>query len=281
MRTFSVSLLLALLSALTGCDDSPSEAFSLSFAASVGDQDFTCGQRYTGLGTSSDQALTVRELRLFVHDVRLVTASGDEVSLELDENGVTQTADVAYLDFVDGSTSGCEGDAATRFQVDGMAPAGDYVGVRFRVGVPFEQNHQDASIAEAPLNLSAMFWAWQSGYKFIRIDGETDGLPAWRFHLGSTGCEGDATAGGVTSCAAPNRPEIELMDFDPTSDAILLDLDALLSEVDLDTQTVDTPPGCMAGATDPDCAPYFQALGLPFGGDAGVARAFRVAEGVR
>jgi hypothetical protein len=47
--------------------------------------------------------------------------------------------------------------------------------------------------------------------------------------------------------------------------------------VDLDTQTENTPPGCMSGAGDPDCLGYFEALGLAHGSaGAGVQRVFSV-----
>lgn len=269
--------LAAPLALISACDDGAStEPVSLAFAASVGDQAFVCGQTFTGLGTSGDQSLTIRDARLFVHDIRLVDADGEEVPLELDEDAF-QHDGLAYIDFADSSIEGCEGNPETRLVVNGTAPAGDYVGVRFTVGVPFGVNHADASVAASPLNITDMFWAWQSGYKFVRIDGASTGLPAWRFHLGSTGCMGDPAAGGVTSCAAPNRVSVSLMNMDPATDTIRMDIAELLSTVDLDTQTVDTPPGCMSGAGDPDCLGYFEALGLPHGAmPAGSQRVFRV-----
>ena len=270
--------LLAPLAFVSACDDAPArEPISLAFAATVGDEPFVCGQTFTGLGASADQSLTIRDARMYVHNVRLVTREGDEVALRLDEDAF-QHDGLAYIDFADSGIAGCEGNPETRLVINGTAPAGDYVGVRFTMGVPLETNHDDASIAASPLNITDMFWAWQSGYKFLRVDGASVGLPAWRFHLGSTGCEGaDPAAGMVTSCAAPNRVEVSLMDMDPATDTILLDLGALVDSVDLDTQTVDTPPGCMSGATDPDCLGYFEALGLPHGAmAAGTQRVFRV-----
>jgi uncharacterized repeat protein (TIGR04052 family) len=269
--------LLAPLSLLSACDDAPSsETVSLAFAASVGDQPFVCGQTFTGLGSGSDQSLTIRDARLYVHNVRLVNNRGAEVALELDEDAF-QHDGLAYIDFADSSIEGCEGNPETRLVINGTAPAGNYVGVRFTVGVPFEANHADASVAASPLNVTDMFWAWQSGYKFIRIDGASTGLPAWRFHLGSTGCEGDPMAGGVTSCMAGNRVEVALNDMDPATNTIRLDIAALLDSVDLDTQTENTPAGCMSGAGDPDCLGYFESLGLAHGAmGAGTQRVFSV-----
>jgi uncharacterized repeat protein (TIGR04052 family) len=269
--------LLAPLALVGACDDAaPRQDVSLTFRATMGSETFACGQPFTGLGVTGDQTLTVRDARMYVHDVRLVTAEGDEVALELGENAF-QHEGIAYLDFADSNDTGCEGNPETRLVVEGSAPEGDYVGVRFTVGMPFEQNHQEASVAASPLNITDMFWAWQSGYKFIKLDGASTGVPTWRFHLGSTGCVGDPMAGGVTSCTAPNRFEVELMGMDLAADSIRFDIAELVSEVNLDTFTPETPPGCMSGAMDPDCTAYFEALGLPHASSpAGVQRVFTV-----
>ena len=261
----------------SACDaDSARQPVTLTFNATFGSDPFVCGSLATGLGATGDQSLTIRDVRLYVHDVRLVNASGDEVPLELDENPF-QHETVAYLDFANSNDVGCEGNPETRTVIEGTAPEGDYVGVRFTVGLPSEVNHSDASIASSPLNITDMFWAWQSGYKFIKLDGASTGVPTWRFHLGSTGCVGDPMAGGVTSCTAPNRFDVELMGMDLAADSIRFDIAELVSDVDLDTFTPETPPGCMSGAMDPDCTEYFEALGLPHASSpAGVQRVFTV-----
>lgn len=261
----------------SACDaDSARQPVTLTFNATFGSDPFVCGSLATGLGATGDQSLTIRDVRLYVHDVRLVNASGDEVPLELDENPF-QHETVAYLDFANSNDVGCEGNPETRTVIEGTAPEGDYVGVRFTVGLPSEVNHSDASIASSPLNITDMFWSWQSGYKFIRIDGASAALPDWRFHLGSTGCVGNPALGVVTTCAATNDSDVELADMDLVADSIRLDVAELLSDTDLDTNAVDTPPGCMSNADDPDCTPYFEALGIAHGASpAGSQRVFSV-----
>ena len=268
---------LAPLALVSACDDSaPPQDVSLTFRATMGSDTFACGQLFSDLGVSGDQSLTIRDARLYVHNVRLVNAAGDEVAMTLTENAFQHT-DVAYLDFADSTDAGCEGNPETRLVIEGTAPEGDYVGVRFTVGLPFEANHSDASIAASPLNITDMFWSWQSGYKFLRLDGASADLPSWRFHLGSTGCVGDPMAGGVTGCTATNDFEVELSDMDLATDRIRVDIAELLSDADLNSFTPDTPQGCMSGATDPDCTPYFEALGIAHGSSpAGSQRTFSV-----
>jgi hypothetical protein len=76
---------------------------------------------------------------------------------------------------------------ATFFTI--KAPAGDYKGVRFEVAVPKDLNHRDASTVPMPLGLeSGMFWAWNPGYIFFRLEGKVmvDGKQQpWLLHMGT------------------------------------------------------------------------------------------------
>jgi uncharacterized repeat protein (TIGR04052 family) len=241
---------------------------SLRVAAVVGTEPFACGRTYHGLGATGTD-WDPSDFRLYVHDLRLLGADGREVPLELDEDGVWQHAGVALLDFEDGSGGCANGTAATHATLDGRAPAGEYRGVRFRIGVPFASNHADASVAAPPLDVSGLFWDWLAGYKFVRIEGRSTGLPTgWNVHLGSTGCDGDRQ-GHVSGCAQENVPEVTLTGFDPETQPIRADLAALLASADLDANTPTTPPGCMSSPGDPECAQIFPRLGLPYDASSG------------
>lgn len=236
----------------------------LTFEGLVGGEPAACGGVYDGVGTSATE-LTLLDYRFYVHDVRLVTDDGREVPLDLIEDGEWQHAGVALLDFENGD--GCDsGTEPTNTLVRGTVEEdATFTGVRFRLGVPFELNHADASTAPAPLNYTSMFWSWNAGYKFLRIEGRTTGLPdGWRVHLGSTGCEGDGR-GNVTECLADNIAEVDLTGFDPDASTIVADLANLLSDSDLDTDA-GGPPGCMSGTDDPECLTVFHALGLAYQG---------------
>ena len=140
-----------------------------------------------------------------------------------------------------------------------------------------------------------MFWTWQSGYKFLKLDMATAGLPlapmakdtttptitakmddmmkgpnGWSLHLGSTGCaSASETTGPAAECANPNRIAVALAGFAPGKSVMVIDPAALLAGSDVDINTPDTAPGCMSGGDDPDCADVMARLGLPFGGAAG------------
>ena len=232
----------------------------IRFVAKVGTQPFSCGTTYAGLGLSNT-SYQPKDLRFYVHDIRLVSHEGDAVKFDLANDGAFQKDGIALLDFEDATGLCSNGTAATHTQLTGSLPQNHYHLLKFTLGVPFAQNHQDATTALAPLNNSGMWWNWNGGYKFMRIDGNTTGLPGGHnLHLGSTGCVDDGN-GGVSSCDRPNRPEVSLTGFDPLATTIVIDYAAVVAASDLATNG-GGPPGCMSGTADPECGPVFDRLGI-------------------
>lgn len=249
---------------------------ALRFAAKVGTDNFACGATYA-LGTPRTQ-YQPRDLRFYVSELTLVTDEGTAVPFVLTADGAFQDEGLALLDFENGTGECANGTAPTHTTLVGSAPGDHYVALEFTVGVPFAQNHQDATAAPAPLNSTAMFWNWLGGYKFLRIDGVTTGLPmGHNLHVGSTGCVAGATPNSVASCSTPNRARIALTGFDAETSVVTLDLAALFEGTNLDTNVALSAPGCMSAGTDTDCAVPFAHLGLPFGTTAAVPQtAFRL-----
>ncbi|AKF04835.1 MbnP family copper-binding protein [Sandaracinus amylolyticus] len=225
------------------------------FVPRVGSEAFDCESTYT-MGSPAVLASPV-DFRFYVHDVRLVDARGEEVALAMSEDDF-QHMGVALIDFEDATGTCDSGDAETRDTIRGTVPAGDYVGLRFRIGVPFALNHADLTSLPSPLNRTSLFWSWRGGHLFFSGVTRTAGdAPNTHFtHVGSTMCSGDPAMGmPVTGCARPNRPSIDLDGFDPESDAIIVDLAEVKADVD-----VATGAGCHS-FTDA-CAFPFDALGL-------------------
>jgi len=239
---------------------------SIRFALRVGDQDATCDQSYDGVG-ASDATVSLRDLRFYVSNVRLLDADGAETPVALTQDDTWQYESVALLDFEDASGECGEGTTTeTNDVVVGTVPAGEYTGVRFELGVPFELNHLDVD-APPPLNDVAMFWAWASGHKFLRID-LTNENPApdngWFIHLGSQGCESGAPVEPPTEpCGRPGLPTITLDGFDAASNLIVGDIARLVADEDVNLDTPMSAPGCMSFAPDAnECDDLFPHLGL-------------------
>lgn len=258
-----VVLVAALALAVIGCGDDTNKDVTITFAAMVGGVPFVCGDTYDSLG-ANDTSLQISDFRFFVQSVELKNDAGDYVPVTLSDND-WQAEGTTLLDFEDKCNElGTEPMNAT---VTGSVPEGSYDGIRFKMGVPFEANHDNPATAPSPLNLTSMQWNWQGGYKFLRVDSGSFSMADWRMHLGSTMCDGDPVSGGTTMCGAPNRVDVEFASFDPDNDGIVADLAALVDGAALDENQAETPVGCMAGPTDGDCAPLFDNLGLPFGGE--------------
>lgn len=137
-----IPLTLVAAAALLACgDEAASDAtpVTVQFQATVGGAPFACGATYPAFGPFAGP-VQVGDLRLYVHDLALLTAAGEAVPLALAADGHWQSERLAYLDFEDGTGRCQNGTAATRTEVRGTAPAGTYVGLRFTVGVPFDLN---------------------------------------------------------------------------------------------------------------------------------------------
>ena len=107
--------------------------------------------------------------------------------------------------------------------------------IRFTLGVPFEVNHLNPIHQPSPLNLSSMFWVWQTGHKFMRIELATNN-EQWLFHLGSTGCQSTSVMRPPKQqCRYPNRFTFDLPITEQNDGDLWLNMDlaALLSNVDL------------------------------------------------
>ncbi len=240
---------------------------SIRFALRVGDQDAHCNESYDAVG-SSGATVSFRDLRFYVSGVRLLDGEGNETPVELTQDGTWQYENVALLDFEDASGECAEGtNEALNDVVVGTVPAGEYTGVRFELGVPFELNHADAAVAPPPLNEAAMFWVWAAGYKFLRIDITNENAPpddAWFIHLGSENCvSGAPTEPPTEACGRPGLPTITLDGFDPATQTIVGDIAALVAGEDVNADTPDSAPGCMSFTVDEnECDQLFPALGL-------------------
>ncbi len=241
---------------------------AIHFQAQINGKPFSCNASYPEIGTSHSN-IKPKDFRFYVNHVRLVDAAGNEFPVTMQEGTDWQADDTALLDFEDGTGQCINGTPETNDSVRGTVVSGHaWRALRFSLGVPFAVNHLELTSLPSPLNLTSMNWVWNAGHKFARIEFASDGQPRGYFvHLGSTGCMPNTTKTTVpTSCAQPNRPEVEIRDFDPSKEVVIADLAALLKDTNVDINQPHTPNGCMSSTDDTDCIGIFAHLGLPFGG---------------
>lgn len=259
-RSLAAKGLAGLLASLALTAPVAAQNTTLRFSAEINGASFECGRSYS-LGKTG-QTITPSDLRVFVSEVEFIRTDGQRIPFRLTQDQTWQTSTVGLLDFENGQGPCSNGTPATNTVLRGDLPAGEYRALRFSIGVPFELNHADPTVAPSPLNSTAMFWNWQGGYKFIRFD--TPGFP---LHLGSTQCAA-ATRTSVPSapCGQPNRIDVLLEAFDVRRDTVVLDLGRVLQGTDMSANTPRTQPGCMSFPGDADCPAVMGALGLPYDG---------------
>jgi uncharacterized repeat protein (TIGR04052 family) len=230
----------------------------LRFRAAVGDAVFACGGVHV---SSTGVSFTPADLRLFVQDPTLLTAAGHEQPIQLDVRAPWQLEDVALLDFEDASGGCLAGTRELNVEVTGQVPVGDYRGLAFTNGVPEADNHADPTRLAPPLQAGSMSWGWLLGFRFLMAEvaatgaGSDAGAPGSALlHLGSTACSGSPNAGGI-ACNKPNRNRVRLPDFDPDSDAVVVDIARLFVDTDLSQVTTCHSSG-------EQCAAFFERAGL-------------------
>ena len=244
--------------------DVSSQPVSIQFDVRLEGTEVGCGT-YPWSGVPGE--LTIGDLRLYVSQISLIDGSGMLWPVSLTQDGLWQHQDLVLLDFED-ATGSCvsTGTVETNTIAAGSVESpGPFTGIVFDLGVPESLNHQDATTAPSPLNLPAMFWGWQYGYKFVGIDLMAGAAP-WFVHIGSTGCvSSDPLSPPDTSCSLQNRSRIRIEGGDPLSSVVSLDLGALLAGADLESDAAGSPPGCMSFPEDvAECSPIFSNLGLDY-----------------
>ncbi|MEL6544426.1 MAG: MbnP family copper-binding protein [Myxococcota bacterium] len=241
-------------------------SFDLEVSLLVSGVEARCSTQLDEVGLNSLSA-ELADARFYLSAIEARNDEGRWIPVELEQDGKWQYENVVLLDFEDGQGS-CASSGTTDMnsRVRGRLPDADYDRLRFSVGVPFELNHLDDASAPAPLNSPGMFWAWQDGYKFLRLDWTPNSSSRWNFHLGSRGCDngGQPNSAPPVRCDRPNRPRIELGGFGESS-TLRVDAGALVKHSALDSNLAGSPPGCMSSPSEPsDCEPVYEALGIDF-----------------
>ncbi|MEE2755496.1 MAG: MbnP family copper-binding protein [Myxococcota bacterium] len=226
-------------------------AVEIAFSVNAGGAPFQCGQAVADLGTERT-TVAMTDMRFYVHDIAFIDEDGRAQPIRLNDDGIWQKDGVALLDFEDGCANGT---TQMNSRIRGTTTDGPYTGLRFRIGIPNQLNSPQTVLENrgSPLNQASLFWSWRSGYKFMRIDADSN---AFRFHLGSVGCDDDF------NCQFENIPTILLSDFTWQTQTVTLDLDDLLEGTNLSENTTGTAPGCMGDPDDPECSSIFARLGL-------------------
>jgi uncharacterized repeat protein (TIGR04052 family) len=225
---------------LNSLNSSAQETATIPFQAlDSNGSNFSCDSTFFTSTTTTSATNTPLDLRFYIHDFKLVDWNGSTSSAPLTDSGSFQASGAALLDFENAAGNCITGNATftgttdTNTSVSIAAPAGNWQGVEFTVGLPYALQRQQASAAttSAPFNVTDMYWSWTAGYKFILMEWNDAGGNRIRYHLGSTGCTAGSD-GAQESCTNEYRASIRATSsdgFDPTTDTIVFNIPGLLN----------------------------------------------------
>lgn len=174
--------LLIFASLLVGCNDnSVSEVdpdskgvASIAFKNVFGGSVLEFGKDYTN---AQGEKFNVTTFNYFISNIRLRRTDGSEFAVPQDSSyflvkGDEQNTHLLRLNNV---------------------PGGDYNGITFTIGVDSLRNTMDVSKRTGALDVAnGMYWAWNSGYIFLMMEGISDAAPdstlnGFRYHIGGFG----------------------------------------------------------------------------------------------
>lgn len=230
---------------LTACqpDTSTAESSTLALQLQFNGKPLDCQSDIT----HADSRWRIQQLQFYLSDFAV-----DGRPLPLQADGVYQQAKLALAGTV------CDGKDNWQLRFNQPIPQGN---LRFVLGVPAQLNHQDPLMAQPPLNQSELFWSWQQGYKYLRLDllaaaPDAAASTGWSLHLGATGCRSASPLRAPASpCQAANLATVSLV-YTP-GQKLVLDLAPLLQGV---APTADNH--CMADPNRKSCQLLLPRLGL-------------------
>lgn len=167
----------------------------MEFDSRFGDDDLVLGTEYT---TAHGETVKISKLQYFISNIVLHNEDGTEYVVPQNDSYFLIKEDKAGSNLLKISN----------------IPAGNYDHVEFTVGVDSLRNTMDVSQRTGALDVggdaAGMYWSWNSGYIFFKIEGESPSAPFdstlngnfWWYHIGGFG--------GMTSKTINNIRTLEL-----------------------------------------------------------------------
>ncbi|MDO6489007.1 metallo-mystery pair system four-Cys motif protein [Colwellia sp. 6_MG-2023] len=267
----------------TGTPTEENTPFTLDFTAKSAGETVACDTSHNQFGTEELHAISVSDLRFYISNLKFYNENNEEISAELDANDFQRHSEqgfVGLIDFTSNTAGACTDDALGGTERTNTAISGTIIGgtgtvnsVSFDVGVPqavmkdvIATNTQE----DAPTPLNELYWSWASGYRHFvmnfTIENTEEVEGKGLIHLGSRDCGGDGLLAleEKDTCDFVNTPKVTLDNFNPVNDVVVLDIDAMLNNVQFSATGDEVTPtvSCHSNPTQTDCTALFENFGL-------------------
>lgn len=223
-------VVIGLFVSLSGCLQDK-RVDNIQFTLVAGQQQLHCEKSID----IEDKHWNIEQFQFYISELSFQHKNGKWLSFPFVKNQF-QTKDIALLG------EHCLEKALANWEVklSEALPIENIKTLAFTIGIPFAENHLNPLTQESPLNNSSMFWVWQTGHKFLRLEMSSE-ESFWLYHLGSTGCSApSALRPPQSECRQPNQVRIELDISEKSTPNVLtleFDLLALLHNVALNDST--------------------------------------------
>lgn len=242
MVFFRIFLMMIIFS-IVACSEQGKHS-SITFSPTFEQQLLQCEKEYN----LDNSQWKLSQLYFYISQIYLQDSQGNWQSHSL-KNTPLQSKNVALLG------QNCRGTQKENWRLifEESLVLSDFKKIKFSLGVPFELNHLNPLTQESPLNDSSMFWVWQTGHKFIRLEMDSE-ADDWVFHLGSTGCKSASVMRAPNeACLYPNLYSFEVEISDPQP--LIFDLSLLTQGVKLSSKA-----SCQSEHENTYCHSIFQNL---------------------
>lgn len=134
--------------------------------------------------TPANEKMVINDFKFFVSEIGLSLLDASEKAISPMENDSNQVG-IYLVDFSEENVHLNEnGKHGHGFKFTCKAPVGEYADVRYQIGVPRQYNLADISTNPFPVNgKNGMYWSWNSGFKFLVINGSSPAAQGTPLHL--------------------------------------------------------------------------------------------------
>lgn len=245
---FSAVVVLLLLSSC----DKPQNSLSapITFKPVFNGKIINCNSQFL----HSEQQWHYTQLQFFISDIQAKNNAGEWQNLPLKKSVFQSNNSVLLGEHCDESDTQKPNSTNWQLVLADNTNLNNFSHIRITLGLPFKVNHLNPLTQDSPLNIPSMFWSWQGGHKFLRLE-LLSASDHWLFHLGSVGCKAASPMRApLQECLHPNRYTYEFA-LKKNTPMITLVLDKLLNHINLSEQT-----SCQSSQDNHNCQTLFENL---------------------